>query len=73
MMPVTPITVPQNEQQNVIWFLALQNVSDNEIHTRICEMCGAQNVITKLAVNCWVQGFMVVQMSTSEEHQNGRP
>ncbi len=65
MMAATLTTVSKDEQQNVIWFLTLENVLGSEIHTRICMVYGVQNVITKSIVNQWVQRFKVGQTSRS--------
>ncbi len=57
-MAVTPTAVPKDEQQSVIRFLTLENVS------------GIAH--TKWTVKWWVQKFKVGQMSTSNEPQSGR-
>ncbi len=72
MIAATATTVPKDKQQNVVWFLTLENVSGGKIHTRMCMVYGAQNVITKSTVNKWVQRFKVAQMSTSGKLQSGR-
>ncbi len=45
------------------------NCFENEIHTRICAVYGAQNVITKSTVNRGVQRLNVRVTSTSNEPQ----
>ncbi len=50
-MTATLTAVPKDKQLNVIWFLTVENVLGSEIHTRMCVVCGVQNVITK-TVKC---------------------
>ncbi len=50
-MAVTPNAVPKDEQRSVIRFSLLENVLGSEIHTKMCVVYGAQNVITKSTVN----------------------
>ncbi len=47
---MTPTAVSKDKQQSVIQFLMLENVSGSEIHTRMCVVYGAQNVIAKSTV-----------------------
>ncbi len=42
-MAVILIAVPKDKSQSVTQFLKLQNVSDREIHARMCVVYGAQN------------------------------
>ncbi len=44
-MAVTLTAVPKEEGRSVIWFLALQNVSGSENHTRMCAVHGVQNIV----------------------------
>ncbi len=53
-MTATLTVVPKDEQQSVIWFLMLENVSNSEIHVRMCVVYGIEKVITKSTVN---QGY----------------
>ncbi len=72
-MSATPIAEPKNEQQSVIQFLMLENVSSSEIYTRMCVVYCAQNVITKWTNGYqWVQRYKAEQRSTSDEPWSGR-
>ncbi len=55
-----PTAVPKDKQY-VIQFSTLKNVLCCEIHTRMCMVYGAQNVITKSTVIRGVQRFKVDQ------------
>ncbi len=47
-MKTTPTALPKDKQRSDIWFSTLENVSDSEIHTRMCVIIYvAQIVITK--------------------------
>ncbi len=59
-MAATLTAVPKDKQWSVIQCLMLENDSDSEIHMRKWVVYGAQNVITKLTVNQWVQRFEVI-------------
>ncbi len=50
-LAATPTAVPKDEQQSVVWFSILENVSDREIQVRMCVVYGMQHVITKSTVN----------------------
>ncbi len=66
-MAVTATAVPKDQQRRVIQVLMLENVSDSEIHAKICVVYGMQNVITKSTLNQWVQKLKVRQTSTSDK------
>ncbi len=66
-MAVTPTAVGKDKQRTVIEFLVPVNLSGIEIHTRMCVVYGAQNVITKSTVNRWVQRFKVRRTCTSDK------
>ncbi len=51
MMAATQTAVPKDEQQSVIRFLTLENVSGSEVHVRMFAVSGMQKFITKSTVN----------------------
>ncbi len=48
MMAATPTAEPKDKQWSVIWFLTLKNVSDSEIHMRMCVVYGAETLFFRL-------------------------
>ncbi len=53
----TPTAVQNDGQWSVIRFLTLENVSESEVHARMCIVYGTQNVITKSTVNHRIEKF----------------
>ncbi len=51
IVKATQTAVPDDEQQSVIQFLSLENVSCSEIHMKMCVVYGVLNVISKSIVN----------------------
>ncbi len=71
-MVATLIVVPKYEQLGVIQFLKMENVSDSEIHARMCKMYGVQNIIIKSTVNQRVQRFKAEWTSMNYEPWSSR-
>ncbi len=44
-MAATPTAMLKDEQQNLTWFLTLENVSVSEYYTNMCTVHGVQNVV----------------------------